>query len=472
MEFKDYQDYLIAIYNKNNIFQGSGICYDGKNIITCAHVVNAALGLNELSADSKIGQKIKIKFPWNTDLQNYYFEASVKQWFANNNESTQLNFKNDVATLEILCEDTSTNTLDCCRKIDFVRNNDSNGKYFKLLSYDNISQDTISVAGKFGDYIHAERKVQLLPGEINQLFIQKGCSGTPVFSEDNKGIVGIVRSLSNVNQLELKQFSTMICSERLIELVPELKLRNKGREKLKSSDKMKYKCDREDIISKIDDKLKIENNSPVTLIIGNRQQEGVDFYNRYLIEFFNDAEDNETLIFSFNLPKQFNESCFKGKFMDRLINEFEDKISKNSLYKCYGLYDVVSFITAYQTVIFILNIQADILEEGHRSVIAWINEEITKINKIPNSKNKLHSLIIFQFENENDINKKQLVEKEFKQEFENSLTNVSTFDIICWIDEIPNDSLRNSLKNELNKKDSYPMLEIINAFQRSYSKNN
>jgi hypothetical protein len=119
---------VVRIYSNKGKVIGAGFLVSPKRILTCAHVVASSLGID--STTSSIPEaEISLDFPGVVPGQ--MFTAKVVFWLpVHPNPSTQAEFKEDIAALEL-----SIPLPEAVRPVQLVTSEDLWGHPFRVLGF-------------------------------------------------------------------------------------------------------------------------------------------------------------------------------------------------------------------------------------------------------------------------------------------------------------------------------------------------
>ena len=191
---------VVAVLGEDAAFIGAGCLIDGTRILTCYHVVEAALGKKP-----KKGAKIQVKLI-GVDEQPI-ITAVVED--LGPYPSTQ-KAKNDLALLKLII----TFEISAAEFATPLRHL---GKHYSVLGFPDGDSQGRNAGGK----LHAANADGLVQMDGNSaLFVKGGFSGAPVWSSDLKAFVGIV-----VSDLSDSAVAWCIPSRLLCQFYPELGVR-------------------------------------------------------------------------------------------------------------------------------------------------------------------------------------------------------------------------------------------------------
>ena len=162
---------------------GTGFFVGNRYILTCAHVVNDALGIADTTDDMPTAT-IRLDFPF--VAKGEYLTAKVIAWYPVANENIS-----DIAILELL--DAIPNN---CQSILTLKNHKL-GHSFQAYGFPNGHDDGLWVEGKI-KYELSNGRIQIDGDKQGSAYgIAPGFSGGPVWDKNEDGIVGMVVAADN-----------------------------------------------------------------------------------------------------------------------------------------------------------------------------------------------------------------------------------------------------------------------------------
>lgn len=191
-----YNSLFVNIYYQEDTAVGSGICFDGKHILTCAHVVNAACGLDH-EHYPRIDQEIEItiRFRLDSDIEDVPFIAQTVHWGWNEeilNAMTEERrnaavMRTDIAILQLKeTKDylSNVNKLKAAaQKMVFLKGNLNTSEYAAWVINPGTQGVLENINGKLGDNDRGTGTTIVYPNtNPQQLFFDSGSSGAPVTS--------------------------------------------------------------------------------------------------------------------------------------------------------------------------------------------------------------------------------------------------------------------------------------------------
>ncbi len=248
MDFPDYYNKLyVQVSDATHKVSGSGICIDGYHIITCAHVVNAAAGLEEENLNKPEGQ-VQLSFRLNEDLVGNYFPATVVAWgwigldpnLPGYNTSI---IKNDFAVLSVIIPEEERKSLKrAAGKLKLITGSLSNFS-FKAFTYNPGHPELPDgVTGNFGvSDLETGTTIMNKDSNPHPFFFDFGSSGSPILAKikiENESMTGIAGYADYVNKEVNKVDARMInfrnIEKQLVRLLPQLPIEFTDLSKIKN----------------------------------------------------------------------------------------------------------------------------------------------------------------------------------------------------------------------------------------------
>lgn len=156
---------------------GAGLLFQPGRVVTCAHVVNAALRRAEGAAELPDGP-VTVDFPFSRDRRP--FSARVVEWSPVSEVRA-----NDIAVLEL------RKVPEDCAPVPLVHSRQSGGNEFWVMGFPSGHQDGLVATGKLVGHNAAEW-VQMVDPLPTGPRVRQGFSGAPVWDLAVGGVVGIV----------------------------------------------------------------------------------------------------------------------------------------------------------------------------------------------------------------------------------------------------------------------------------------
>lgn len=164
---------------------GVGFLVDAgkKTILTCAHVVNAAIGAT--ANQTKPRALISLDFPF-IDTERR-FDARVTHFFPKKADNTD-----DIAVLEIL-DDVPADA----RAVQLARAETYSGHEFGVYGFpQGFEEDSQYVEGKLQERL-VNKRIQAVGMSNLGHFVEEGFSGSPVYDKELKAVVGMMMSIAD-----------------------------------------------------------------------------------------------------------------------------------------------------------------------------------------------------------------------------------------------------------------------------------
>jgi hypothetical protein len=190
---------VVAVHGENGQIVGAGCLLDAKHILTCRHVVTAALRLRKLTK----GVRVAVSLAGVASKPTVY--ARLSDWKNGGPE-------NDIALLEILAS-----PLRNVEPVEFASPLRHAGKTYSVLGFPGGDPQGRNATGR----LHASDAKELVQMDRGgALSVLGGFSGAPVWSPDVNAFVGMV-----VTELSNDDVSWCIPSRLLCQFYPELPVR-------------------------------------------------------------------------------------------------------------------------------------------------------------------------------------------------------------------------------------------------------
>jgi len=179
--FQIFRSAIARIYNKNGKVAGAGFLVSQFHLLTCAHVVTAALGITTNTQDSPT-EIIEVDFPLIAPGQKV--KAKVVFWQPVNPGQS----KEDIAGLQI--EETLPTGVS---PVQLVTASDYWQHKFRIFGFPQGHDTGVWADGELRD-IQATRWIQIEAIKVPGYQIEPGFSGSPVWDESLQGVVGMAVS--------------------------------------------------------------------------------------------------------------------------------------------------------------------------------------------------------------------------------------------------------------------------------------
>lgn len=203
---REVQNYLVRIFNKQNIPVGCGFLVGtGKrHIATCCHVINDAL---ERSDRTSPHETVQIDFPFLATKK--LFKAEITHWHYEPDDQL-----NDIAVLTLL-ESAPEQAIPA----PLIDNVDYSGDTFRAFGFPRGFEDN----GREVKGILGAKQVNgcVLAEGVSQLgyFIEGGFSGTPIWNSTKFGVCGMAFQVDTPNEVKVASF---IPTELLLKATPDI----------------------------------------------------------------------------------------------------------------------------------------------------------------------------------------------------------------------------------------------------------
>ena len=194
--------FMVRILGPNGLPVGVGALVSERHVLTCAHVVNVALGLDARAQGRPVGPVI-VDFPLAhpKDAESVAGEATVVRWLPPPREGAT---GDDIAGLELLAQRAPAGTGAAQLAVDTPRA----GRAVRVFGYpgtpprpDGVWVST-TVRGRVGG-----SRLQLDSGPESALRVQPGFSGSPVFDDAIGRVVGLLASAPAGRVLERDSYA-------------------------------------------------------------------------------------------------------------------------------------------------------------------------------------------------------------------------------------------------------------------------
>jgi len=479
-----YQQTYVIVLSKSGRIVGSGIAFDEQHILTCAHVVNAALGIDGYKTDSQTGHSVSISFPLNTGLgkDDRNCEAVVETWFP---RPGGMKLKYDIAILKISNPTISTMLKGVVGDVEFVSSFVSGQHNFRAVYFDTSDESSIETFGKVGIYIPSEGKTTIYPENGLIPFVQYGASGSPVYSENLKGIIGITNALKSLTLQPQAKAGFIIDSRAITQSEPTITVRHKGiafygDEKFQLKKEIwrknsRYMCDRKPMVEYIGACVPEEFQSgKLPFIITNylKQEDSDDLLIRYKTEFLDPELQPYLHTFFLRIPDSQNIDLFKYN----VIGNFAETLSMGILPIKYD--DTSDFYTlcssadhlAEKPILCLIECDLDKINEGFLPCFTWLANDFLKIDTNMGDVEDLHFLFVGRYGGDDFQESLESVLPAFETEDFIHLENVTFEDITKWIDRYIEEKLRLTMRRRFQNRD-YPMQEIFTLYDQINNQN-
>lgn len=457
----DYYDKLhAAIYSSEGVI-GSGLYCGAGRLITCAHVVNVAIGRGDAVTDPPpLGTRIQLRFPESLLVnRSRYFTATLLKWCPA--PGSMLSYENDLALLALDADPELDQLENASRKLEFIADDveeDEHAFECKRWRPGDVYGTTIK-----GDIINAS---QLDPRASRTVFISEGSSGSPVYSGARQGIWGIVCQRGKLNNGE---YASMVLAGTIATFTGFIELKKTGRElkqrwrREKIKKHRKFFCDRLPVINGIKMQSR-QSGKNFFFILGNEFQEGEYFRVRYQCESF-DIKDhtNSCVPIIIHMPDVFD----PGTFKHQLLARFSDAINVRTEEKPEGE-DIKGATAVLGKVPQLFLFKIDRFSTPQKDCYTWFIQDFLKLND-KDFPAHLHIIVLFTYKEVNRASvdeAKKLLTEVFSQSALH-LENVKRVEIVAWLDMIAEDdniAFIEDLKEKFSEEE-YGMMQVIRAFE-------
>ena len=191
---------IVRVLTANRAIAGLGFLVDQQHVLTCAHVVEVALGGKQLSSPPK--GKLLLDLPFM--VSSPALSAQVLVWRPLRDQATTPEERGDIAVLRLLAPPTG-------QPARLIETAQFWGHTCRAFGHPRVVKDgnwSIGVAREED----ARGWVQLEDSGENAYFIQPGFSGGPVWDEQVQGVVGMVAAAERYdpNKPNKRRLASMI----------------------------------------------------------------------------------------------------------------------------------------------------------------------------------------------------------------------------------------------------------------------
>jgi WD40 repeat protein len=170
---------LVRIFSQDNIPVGAGMYMPGNKVLTCAHVIEQALAINDGSSPNSI---VRLDFPLSDSRE--FFEAIVEFW----GPSSDSNEKQDIALLKLLSDKLSE---DIKATPVSLKDEDLWGHTLRVFGFPSGYESGVWASGVCRGS-QADGFIQIEDTKQTGYSIQPGFSGAPVWDEQKSAMIGII----------------------------------------------------------------------------------------------------------------------------------------------------------------------------------------------------------------------------------------------------------------------------------------
>lgn len=174
-----FKSAIARIYHSNGAVVGAGFLVAERHLLTCAHVVTAALGISITTTDAPTNS-IELHFP--LIALGHKVRAKVVFWQPVNEGQVG----EDIAGLEL--EGSPPNG---CQPVRLVSTSEFWHHRFQVFGFPSQRDMGIWASGELRDQIGSSGWVQMEDIKAPGYAVEPGFSGAPVWDEELKGVVGM-----------------------------------------------------------------------------------------------------------------------------------------------------------------------------------------------------------------------------------------------------------------------------------------
>mgnify|MGYP006281769305 CR=1 FL=1 len=183
---QDPRDFAVQIQDQNGEVVGSGVAVDSKTIVTCSHVVEAALNVHPRAAGDT---EIDVYFPQARAGENKSHRARVTRYLPRHDD--------DIVLLE-LAADVGPLGLEQIADIGFAKDSFLN----PFVSYGYASLPPYRAAYARGTILgcvdcETEQALKTKPVQLESTQIVGGMSGAPVLDQERNLVIGLISETYN-----------------------------------------------------------------------------------------------------------------------------------------------------------------------------------------------------------------------------------------------------------------------------------
>lgn len=197
---------LVRIYSNRRSVVGAGFLVSQKRILTCAHVVADALGIDRKTVEMP-DQKVCLDFPFLAPQQ--FLTARVIFWRPVNPDE----FPEDIAGLEL-----ETSAPNAARPSQLVTSDELWGHRFRVFGFPAGQHDGVWASGQLCGKL-ASGWVQLEDVKQQGYRLEPGFSGAPIWDEKLQGVAGM--AVANETKRPETKAAFIIPANELIKAWPE-----------------------------------------------------------------------------------------------------------------------------------------------------------------------------------------------------------------------------------------------------------
>ncbi|MRG43725.1 hypothetical protein GFS24_01300 [Chitinophaga sp. SYP-B3965] len=497
-----YYELYAQICKKDQIPVGSGICVDASRIITCAHVVNAALG-RPLQSEARPTEEVSVTFPQSETQAETKFSAKIVAWgweaqpaITSGHDPLSLLMRNDFAVLELQdASHISDNLHKHSCDLWFLKG-DLNSITFEGLSYNPpFSYIMQAVSGHFGVEDKRSGTTIMYPDpNPRKFFFEAGSSGSPVLCKVDLGMGRSIIGIAGYADFLNKKSDGTALDARLIngnnierlwnKYFPDAPLRFKDldqqRSRIRKTEQtnriiqergktgMEIFCNRIDQLNAIR-----EQRIPRCFFLhGNERQKMDAFIDRYRYEFIASSGKQSRLLF-FKMPKDKDVRMFSFRLIGNIFRAChiveQDHIDAEN----YTIRDVLDQLDASDDLEFVFDCRIEDADFDPRQEAAydWFFGSFLKpLKDHPASYPGVHFFISYYFKPGADIiPRQQIILRAFPGIGLPALQNVERDILEEWLDLVEgrDPERRNMIREHYPVKQDYDMVEIISFYKEA-----
>lgn len=175
---------VVRIYSKSDKVIGAGFLVSAKHILTCAHIITRALGVDQTTTEKPEGE-IQLDFPWLANKAK--FTAKVVFWLpVNPNASAE-----DIAGLEL-----DQNPPEDASPAQLVTSENLWGHHFQAFGFPEGQPHGISASGVLRSST-GKGWIQVEDIKETGYRLEPGFSGAPAWDDKLQGVVGMAVAADN-----------------------------------------------------------------------------------------------------------------------------------------------------------------------------------------------------------------------------------------------------------------------------------
>ncbi|MBW4688925.1 MAG: SUMF1/EgtB/PvdO family nonheme iron enzyme [Komarekiella atlantica HA4396-MV6] len=203
---------IVRICKANGEVVGAGFLVSQKHVLTCAHVVNAAL-LRSLNSTENPTSEVYLDFPLVEPGQ--IKKARIICWIPVQPSTSTSEFS-DIAALELL-----DNPSDKARPVQLVTSEDLWGHEFQVLGFPVGRDSGVWTAGELRQPVSGGR-IQMEVVQQTAYRVESGFSGAPVWDKQLNGVVGMTVTAEKSRDRQDVKAAFIIPTIQLVKAFPQL----------------------------------------------------------------------------------------------------------------------------------------------------------------------------------------------------------------------------------------------------------